>query len=143
MQGQFSTLHHPNTVTKLTFRVRQLLKSPVLLRTLGNKGILSLCFHCNAAATATPVHISYPGSNVCFQLMSNSLVPRRCVDFISRMRVISTPSGLVPPLVVSLVVFIVCVVHSWTALMGPSLLPPLVLMGQLERSKNAAHILCS
>ena len=37
---------------------------------------------------------------------SRSLVPRRCVDFLSRMRVISTPSGLVPPLVVSLVLFL-------------------------------------
>ena len=27
----------------------------------------------------------------------------------------------------------VCVVHSWTALMGPSLLPPVVLMGQLPK----------
>ena len=55
-----------------------------------------------------------------------SLVPRRCVDFLSRMRVISqllnsTLSGLVPPPVVSLVDprNKVCV-HLPHALMGPA-----------------------
>ena len=52
-----------------------------------------------------------------------SHVPRRCVDFLSLMRVISTPSGLVPPLVVSLIVFL-GTKYVWTALTGLSLLPP-------------------
>ena len=52
-----------------------------------------------------------------------NIVPRWCVDFYSRIRVISTPSGLVQSLVISVPRNKVCVLHSWTALIGPSMLP--------------------
>ena len=55
------------------------------------------------------------------------------------MRVTSTPSGLVPPPVVSLVVFLVCVLHSWTTLIGSSFMSPPVLMGQFYGSPRMYH----
>ena len=45
--------------------------------------------------------------------LGTSLVPRRCVDFLSRIKVISTPSTLVPPLVVSLIVFLYIYIYIY------------------------------